>query len=139
MRLSFVDIRKAYFNGIPERAIYMMVPKELGLAPGTVARQARCVYGTRDAGKIWEDTYTQVLEAMGLVPGALNPCIFHHRTKDLSIVVHGDDVTTLGNDTDLDWYENKLKKSFEIKIRGRLGLGCTTPRDSHSEQNCFSQ
>ena len=78
MRLSFVDIRKAYFNGIPERAIYMMVPKELGLAPGTVARQVRCVYGTRDAGKIWEDTYTQVLEAMAFVPGASNPCTFHH-------------------------------------------------------------
>ena len=33
MRISFVDIRKADFNGIPERAIYMMVPKELVLDP----------------------------------------------------------------------------------------------------------
>ena len=115
MRLSCIDIRKA-------------VPKELRLAPGTLARQVRCVYGTRDAGKTWEDTYTQVLEAVGFVPGASNHCIFHHRTKDLSIVVHGDDFTTLGIDTDLDWYENQLKDSFEIKNRWQLGLGCTTPR-----------
>ena len=55
LRISFVDIRKAYFNGIPERAIYMQLPRELGLSPDLVARQVRCVYGTRDAGKIWED------------------------------------------------------------------------------------
>ena len=76
LRLSFVDIRKAYFNAIPERAIFMRVPKELGLPPNTVARQVRCVYGTRDAGKLWEDTYTQVLEGLGFVTGASNPCVF---------------------------------------------------------------
>ena len=106
----------------------MMVPKELGLSLRTVARQVRCVYGIRDAGKITEDIYTQVLEAIGFVFGASNVCILSHRTKDLSIVVHGDAFTTLGIDTDLDWYEAQLKESFEIKIRGRLGPGCTTPR-----------
>ena len=66
IRLSFVDIRKAYFNALPERAIFMRVPKEMGLPPNTVARQVRCVYGTRDAGKLWEDTYMQVLEGLDL-------------------------------------------------------------------------
>ena len=106
LRLSFVDIRKAYFNGIPERSIFMQVPKELGLPPGTVAKQVRCVYGTRDAGKIWEDTYTQVLLNIGFVAGESNPCIFYHKVKDISVVVHGDDFTALGTDDVLDWYEN---------------------------------
>ena len=65
LRLSFVDIRKAYFNALPERAIDMRLPKEMGMPPNTVARQVRCVYGTRDAGKWWEDCYTQVLESIG--------------------------------------------------------------------------
>ena len=98
MRISFLDIRNAYVNRIPERPIYMMVPKEVGLSHGTVARQVRCVCGPRDVGKIWEDTGTQVLEAMEFIPGASNPCILSHRTKDLSIVVHGGDFTTLGTD-----------------------------------------
>ena len=123
-----MDIRKAYFNGVPERAIYMSLPKELGLHPGLVARQVRCVYGTRDAGKIWEDCYTQVLEASGFVAGASNPCIFYHATRDLSVVVHGDDFTALGSDKKLEWYEAKLAESFELKIRGRLGEGCTGPQ-----------
>lgn len=96
--MSFVDIRKAYFNGIPERAVFMHLPKEMGMPTGMVARQVRCVYGTRDAGKIWEDTYTQVLESMGFASGQgeANPCIFYHKTRDISIFVHGDDFTALG-------------------------------------------
>ena len=54
-RLSFVDIRKAYFNGIPTRKMFMRAPREMGLPPNTVMQQVRCVYGTGDAGKICED------------------------------------------------------------------------------------
>ena len=74
LRVSFVDIRKAYFNAL--REIFMRATKELRLPPNTVAKQVRCVYGTRDAGKLWEDTYTMVLEAMGFRTGVTNPCIF---------------------------------------------------------------
>ena len=52
LRISFVDIRKAYFNAIPERAIFMKLPPEMGMGPDAVARQVRCVYGTRDAGRL---------------------------------------------------------------------------------------
>ena len=129
LRISFVDIRKAYFNALPERAMFMRLPKEMGLPPNTVARQVRCVYGTRDAGKLWEDCYTQVLESMGFVTGVSNPCTFYHPIRNIQIVVHGDDFTTLGVDSDLDWYESELKKSFEIKVRGRLGVGLPEPQE----------
>ena len=59
--MSFVDIRKAYFNGIPRRDVYMDFPKEMGLGKEWVAKQVRCVYGTRDAGSIWEDCYRDAL------------------------------------------------------------------------------
>jgi hypothetical protein len=127
LRLSFVDIRKAYFNAIPERAIYMRLPKELGLGTDVVARQVRCFDGTRDAGKLWEDTYTQAMECNGFITGAANPCVFYHKNREITVVVHGDDFTALGTDEDLDWYESALKEAFEIKIRGRLGEGCQGP------------
>ena len=71
------------------------------------------MYGTRDAGKLWEDCYTQVLESMGFVTGISNPCTFYHPKKEISIVVHGDDFTALAEDSVLDWYENELMKSFD--------------------------
>ena len=107
----------------------MKIPKEMGMPSNTVAEQVRCVYGTRDAGKLWEDTYTVSLENMGFKTGVANPCIFHHAEKDLLVVVHGDDFTTLGLDADIDWFERTLQESFEIKIRGRLGEGCSGPQE----------
>ena len=129
MRLSFVDVRKAYFNGIPKRNIYMSLPKEMGLPSHFVAKQVRCVYGTRDAGAIWEDVYRDTLEAIGFTSGVASPCCFKHPTKNISVVVHGDDFTALGDDDTLDWYEGEMAKHFEIKIRGRLGEGCKGPNE----------
>ena len=123
MRLGFVDIRKAYFNAIPKRNIFMTLPKELGLPGHWVAKQVRCVYGTRDAGALWEDTYRAALESMGFSSGVASPCVFHHNERDISCVVHGDDFTSLGSDESLDWMEKELAAHFELKIRGRLGVG----------------
>ena len=128
LRLSFVDVRKAYFNGKPKRPLYMSFPKELGLPSNLVAKQVRCVYGTRDAGAIWEDTYRAALEDMGFISGAGSPCCFWHEAKNISVVVHGDDFTAMGLNDDLDWYEKTLAENFELKIRGRLGEGCTGPQ-----------
>ena len=124
-RISFVDIRKAYFNALPKRNIFMSLPKELGLPGHWVAKQVRCVYGTRDAGALWEDTYRAALEDMGFKSGVASPCIFSHADRDLVCVVHGDDFTTLGNDDNLNWYEAELAKHFELKLRGRLGVACS--------------
>ena len=102
----------------------MSLPKELGLPSHLVGKQVRCVYGTRDAGAIWEDTYRVALETAGFTSGIASPCIFQHYQRDITCVVHGDDFTSLGSDPSLDWLEAKLAESFELKIRGRLGVGC---------------
>ena len=121
LRLSFIDIRKAYFNALPERDIFMRIPKEMGLPPNLVAKQIRCVYGTRDAGKLWEDTCTRVMEGMGFRAGISNPCVSFHESRSLSVVVHGDGFTTLGTDAELDWFETTIEEFFEIKIKGSVG------------------
>ena len=113
-RLSFVDVRKAYFNGKPKRNLFMYFPRELGLPPRLVGRQVRCVYGTRGAGKIWEDCRKDCLEDMGLSSGVSPPCCFCHKERDLACVVHRDDFTCLGSDANLDWYGAQMALSFEL-------------------------
>ena len=90
----------------------MIFPKELGLPAGLVARHVRCVYGSRDAGALWEDVYRQCLEDMGFANGVASPCCFYHKEKDLACVVHGDDFTCLGSDEHLNWYEGQLAEKF---------------------------
>ena len=118
LRLSFIDIKKAYFNGIPKRQFNIRLPVEMGLPSNVVARQTRCVYGTRDAGMIWEETYRIALENCGFVTGAANPCMFHHPDHDVQVVVHGDDFTALGTDEGLDWYTQQLEAVLKSRSEG---------------------
>ena len=60
---------------------------------------------------------------MGFVQGRALPCCFTHTTRELKLVVHGDDFTILGNDSDPDYFEASIKKEFDVKVRGRLGSG----------------
>ena len=103
MTLSFIDMKQAYFNGVPSRLIYMSLPPELGLLKHLVAKQSLCVYGTRDAGMIWEQCCQDALERVGFISGASNPCRFRHVDQDIFVVVHGDDFTAMGTDADLAW------------------------------------
>ena len=111
-------------RGRREQAVVMRLPLELGLPSQLVARRTRCVYSTRDAGMLWEECYRLALEQCGFVTGAATPCVFFHPHKNIEAVVHGDDFTALGTDEALDWYTDQLKAAFEVKVRGRLGLGC---------------
>ena len=94
-RICFVDVRKAYVYEKPTRNLFMHLPKELGLAPNLVGRLARCAYGCRGAGHIWELCYRSSLESFRLVTGAASLCCFYHKTRDVSVVVHGDNITAL--------------------------------------------
>ena len=49
------------------------------------------------------------------------PCAFYMEGKELRVVVHGDDFTILGHESDLKWFRDKIRKRFEVKIRGRIG------------------
>ena len=119
--LSFVDIKKAYFNGKPKRNVHLAFPKELGIADNVCAHLKRCVYGTRDAGAIWEECYASALVDMGFTRGVASPCCFFHSDLRLMVVVHGDDFTCLGPKKNIIHYEDQLASRFEIKRRGHIG------------------
>ena len=121
LKLSFIDVRKAYFNGIPTRKLFVRLPKELGLPPNIVGKLKKCIYGTRDAGAIWEGCYGDALANMGFAQGKASPCCFYSAAWNVSVVVHGDDFTALGTATALDLYEAGMSKAFEVKLRGRMG------------------
>ena len=44
-----------------------------------------------------------------------------HKDRAIHLVVHGDDLTAMGLQTDLHWYEERPGQFFELQIRGRIG------------------
>ena len=87
------------------------------------------MYGTRDAAQNWEEEYCETVIAMGFERGLASPCAFHHKERNLRVVVHGDDFTVLGHGEQLDWFKERISDKYEIKHRGRLG-----PSDQDDKQ-----
>ena len=121
LEVSFIDVKTAYFNGIPTRRIHRCLPRELCLGAEAVAHLRRCVYGTRDAGMIWEETYTQALLDQGFRRRLASPCCFYHPELEVGVVIHGDDFTALGPREGLRRYREGLEQVFELNVKGHLG------------------
>ena len=80
-----------------------------------------CLYGTRDAAKVWQETLSAQLEACGFRRGVGHPAVFWHPERDIMTLVHGDDYVSCGLQPDLDWIEVQLQASYEIQTQ-KMGL-----------------
>ena len=87
-KLSFIDIKKAYFHAKVKRLVYVDLPDE-ALSPDErgkfCGRLNYSLYGTRDAAQNWEDTYAEIMVNMGFDRGKASPCIFHHKTRERDV------------------------------------------------------
>ena len=127
MQVSFVDIARAYFNAKvddDDDKTYVALPPEDDDHEDKCARLVRHMYGTRAAADGWQEEYSSFLvETLGFAQGTSSPCVFRHPVRQLVASVHGDDFTTAGAKTDLDWYEDEIKKKYECTIQPRIGSG----------------
>ena len=136
-KLLFLGVRRAYFYAAVQRPIYVRPPVEAGCPEGYCARLNVSMYGTRDAASNWESTYSSHLKSHGFIQGRSTPCAFHHPTRDITLVVHGDDFSFLGYDPDLDWCKQIMESAYEIKDRGRLGPDSTDSKHIRILNRCL--
>ena len=88
----------------------------------------RRLYGTQAAADGWQHEYAGTLvEQMGFQQGTASPCVFVHYERELVCSVHGDEFTTAGPASSLDWFKDTLEGFYELKRGGRLGPG---PKDT---------
>ncbi len=120
MKLDFIDIRRAYYHAEARRKIYIRLP-EGDQEEGMCGVLFKSLEGTRDAAQNWEYTYSKFMTSIGFERGKATPCIFTLSSKDLRVVVHGDDFTVLGYTKDPDWFRQQIIDKFTVKFRGRIG------------------
>ena len=118
-RVMIQDVKKAYFYAWATRKIYVEIPEEDWEA-GDEKRCAmllRSLYGTRDAAFNWAACYTEALVELGFTKGASSPCTFWHPSRNIRLVVHGDDFVSEGEVGALSWLDESLKKVFQMKTQ----------------------
>ena len=78
------------------------------------------MYGTRKAASNWEAHYSDWLISLGFERGTGYPPIFLNRSRNIKLMVHGDDFITVGRTKQLAWFEREMNKKYESK-HVRLG------------------
>jgi hypothetical protein len=124
-QISFIDISRAYFCAAtdPSDPTYVELPREDPDHGTKVGLLLKHMYGTRKAADGWHCEYAGKLRDLGFEVGEASACVFFHRARSLRCSVHGDDLTTVGSKTDLDWFKSELSKHYELKEPHRLGPG----------------
>ena len=120
LKVMFIDIKRAHWCAKVARLIYVRLPPERH-RPGFCARLNRAMYGTRDAAACWEAEFTDFFSGCGFAPGIGSPVLFYHALRNIRTSIHGDDITSLGEEPDLLWLKQKLEERYEIKYGGMLG------------------
>ena len=90
------------------------------------------MYGTRDAAQNWEIAYAEFMEEIGFTRGVVSPCVFWHPERELRVVAHGDDFTSLGWEWELDWFKTRINERFETSTEEELDQRKRTANVSES-------
>ena len=125
-QVSFIDIRRAYFCAAtdPNEPTYVELPREDKDHGDKVGLLLKHMYGTRRAADGWHCEYAgRLVDELGFTAGDASACVFFHQARNLRCSVHGDDITTVGSKTDLDWFKGELEKLYELTEAHRLGPG----------------
>ena len=103
IKMDIIDVKRAYVHADALRYVYVKVPGE-DQEEGTCGKLIKAMYGTRVAASNWERAYINFLKSNGFRSGKVSPCVFYHEEKELRLVVHGDDFTITGPESQLDWF-----------------------------------
>ena len=63
---------------------------------GKRGRLLKSLYGTRDAARNWQGEYSSYLEPFGFIRGISTPSVFYHESREIRVVVRGDDFHLFG-------------------------------------------
>ena len=117
------DVSRACFYAEATRCVYIELPREdPHYDPAMLGRLRLCLYGTRDAALNWQQTLSDHLVEAGFKRGIGHPSVFHHPTKSIWTLVHGDDHCSAGSSESHDWMEDLLAKKYDSKTQ-RIGKG----------------
>lgn len=134
MSMEHIDVTTAFLHGDLNEIIYMEQPPGFGSDESKVCFLSKCIYGLKQASRMWNLKVHQQLTKNGYVQNKCEPCVYVRRNfKDLTIIaLYVDDFYILST-CDTDNLCKLLENSFSIKHLGPLKscLGMRLSRDKN--------
>jgi histone deacetylase 1/2 len=127
-----IDVEAAFLNALLDTDIYIELPEGLleyalskGLdLRGMIIKLRRAQYGLVQSPRLWMETFTKILLALGLTQSKTDPCLFMMFSTDGSleafVVVYCDDCIISGFEDIVDKIKFGISKSVTISDLGNL-------------------
>ena len=143
-RWIIMDIETAFLNGIlkDDERIYMEAPKGFGYADELCVYLKKTIYGLKQSSKAFFDALAKCLkEKCGMIQSKADPCAFSHKSGNLHIGIHVDDILCVGEQDKIDGIVEELKNTFGVTTNTELNdyLSCLlytspSPRDKRQSR-----
>ncbi|KAE9029193.1 Retrovirus-related Pol polyprotein from transposon TNT 1-94 [Phytophthora rubi] len=121
--LRHIDIVTAFLNGVLTGVnIYMEQPEEYDDGTGRVCMLLKCLYGLKQASKIWSDTLKTFLLELGFKQCAFDVGVFWRMGGKavVFLTVYVDDIVIAAKSDDYKIVIKQLAAKFEVKDLGRV-------------------
>ena len=130
VKLMFIDLKTAHLNANFDEEEWVALPDEFEKF-GRYTKLKRWLYGMMKAASGWEDDYARRLVEDGFRRGRAASTIFYHPKTQVRVVVHGDDFTFAGTESELRKFRARMHEWYDVKVRGIPGSG---KRDVHESE-----
>ena len=72
-----MDVKTAFLNGILKEEIYMNVPEGIQCNNNVLVRKLdKTLYGLKQSGRCWFETFEKILIEMGFKESPLDTCVY---------------------------------------------------------------
>ena len=122
------DVARAFFEAKVQRDVCVELPLGAMTAEDRnkdlVGKLRLSLHGTRDAAANWQEEVAKEMLRWGFREGKYNPCLYYNEKTGLEVLVHGDDVVSVGSRAvayDLKKLESRFEINKHILGRGRRG------------------
>ena len=117
-KCNSIDVKAAFLQGSPiDRDVYLKPPKEVDDSVGMLWKLNKCIYGLKDASRVWYFTVRSTLLQLGCIQLQVDPAMFYwfHNNKLCGLfLIHVDDFIWGGTSEFEINVINKVRSKFEI-------------------------
>jgi hypothetical protein len=90
LEMKQLDIKTAFLYGELEEELYLEQPEGF-IAAGQenmVCQLHKCLYGLKQASRVWNHHFDTFLRKFGLTPSESDPCLYHrHHKEEFTLVI----------------------------------------------------
>ena len=83
------DVSSAFLYGDLAEEIYLEQPEGFRSPgrEGDVYRLHKCLYGLKQAGRVWNAKFDGLVTAFGLTPSSVDPCVYYYRKENVVLIL----------------------------------------------------